>query len=68
MHHDCLTIMTELGDRAAQARTHANLGSCYANIGELAKAIKFYEQCLKVATEVGDLVTEGAAKGFLAQV
>ena len=59
--------MMELCDRAAQAQTHANWGSCYASLSELATAIKLYEQCLKVATEVRDRVTEGAAKGFLAK-
>jgi tetratricopeptide (TPR) repeat protein len=42
-----------------------NLGLAYSDLGELRKAIEYYEQALKISTEIGNRRKEGADLGNL---
>ena len=42
-----------------------NLGNAYAALGDVHKAIEFYEQALVIAREIGDRQGEGADLGNL---
>lgn len=42
-----------------------NLGNVYRNLGEVKKAIEFYEKRIEIAREIGDRHGEGAALGNL---
>ena len=65
-HHEChLQIAKEVGDRAGEGRSYANLGNTYYRLGEFKKAIECYERHLKIAKEVGDRAGEGRSYGNL---
>jgi tetratricopeptide (TPR) repeat protein len=61
LHEQCLTVATELGDRAGQGGAWGNLGNCYKSLGQYTKAIEHHEQHLAIAEEVGDRAGQGAA-------
>ena len=52
-------------NRMAEGNALGNLGLAYADLGEVRKAIEFYEQALIIAREIGDRHGEGAALGSL---
>ncbi|HEU4328740.1 MAG TPA: tetratricopeptide repeat protein [Roseiflexaceae bacterium] len=52
-------------DRAAEGRFLGNLGTAYADLGEVRRAIELYEQHLAIARELGDRRGEGIALGNL---
>ncbi len=54
-----------LGDREAEGVHLGNLGLAYAALGEVRKAIGFYEQALAIDREIGDRRGEGADLGNL---
>jgi len=59
-----------LGDRGAEGVHLGNLGLAYSALGEVARAIEYYEQALTIAREIGDRRGEGnhlANMGLLAQ-
>jgi tetratricopeptide (TPR) repeat protein len=41
-------------DRSAEGRLLGNLGLAYANLGDVRRAIEFYEQHIAIAQEIGD--------------
>jgi tetratricopeptide (TPR) repeat protein len=43
----------------------SELGNAYADLGDVRRAIGFYEQHLSIAREIGDRYGEGAALGNL---
>jgi tetratricopeptide (TPR) repeat protein len=51
----------EVGDRRNEGLALGNLGSAYAALGEIRRALEFYEQSLVVAREIGDYRVEGDA-------
>uniref|UniRef100_A0A3B5LK12 G protein signaling modulator 2 n=1 Tax=Xiphophorus couchianus TaxID=32473 RepID=A0A3B5LK12_9TELE len=56
-----LTIVKELGDRAAQGRTYGNLGNTQYLLGNFGKAVASHEQRLLIAKEFGDRSAERRA-------
>uniref|UniRef100_A0A3B3E0F7 G protein signaling modulator 2 n=2 Tax=Oryzias melastigma TaxID=30732 RepID=A0A3B3E0F7_ORYME len=56
-----LSIVKELGDRAAQGRTFGNLGNTYYLLGDFGKAVASHEQRLLIAKEYGDRSAERRA-------
>ncbi|XP_034737242.1 G-protein-signaling modulator 2-like isoform X2 [Etheostoma cragini] len=69
-----LCLVKELGDRAAQGRTHGNLGNTYYLLGDFDAAAAAHEKRLLIAKEFGDKSAErrahcnlGNAHVFLSQ-
>ncbi|XP_028823673.1 G-protein-signaling modulator 2-like isoform X2 [Denticeps clupeoides] len=69
-----LTIVKDLGDRAAQGRTYGNLGNTHYLLGSYQNALAAHEQRLLIAKEFGDRAAErraycnlGNANVFLGQ-
>ncbi|KAM9761701.1 G-protein-signaling modulator 2-like isoform 2-T2 [Menidia menidia] len=56
-----LSLVKELGDRAAQGRTYGNLGNTYYLLGDFQAAIAAHEKRLLVAKEFGDKSAERRA-------
>ncbi|XP_062336533.1 G-protein-signaling modulator 2 isoform X1 [Osmerus eperlanus] len=56
-----LSIVKELGDRAAQGRTYGNLGNTHYLLGNFRKAVASHEQRLLIAKEFGDRSAERRA-------
>ena len=52
-------------NREAEGGALGNMGLAYADVGELRKAIEFYEQRLVIAREIGDRRGEGSTLGNL---
>lgn len=55
-----LTAACQLKDRAAEGNHLGNLGNAYVALGEMRRAIEFYEQRLVIGREIGDPRSEGA--------
>jgi tetratricopeptide (TPR) repeat protein len=51
----------DLGDRRGEVGALANLGIAYHHLGEVRKAIEFFEQALPVFREIGDRLGEAGA-------
>ncbi|XP_032073726.1 G-protein-signaling modulator 2 [Thamnophis elegans] len=60
-YQDNLTIVTELGDRAAQGRAYGNLGNTHYLLGNFRSAVTAHEQRLLIAKEFGDRAAERRA-------
>ena len=60
-----LTAARRLSRKDAEGAFLGNLGLAYADLGEVVRAIGYYEQCLVVLREIGDRRGEGAALGNL---
>jgi tetratricopeptide (TPR) repeat protein len=60
-----LEAARKLEDRQAEGAHLGNLGNAYSDLGEVRKAIEFYEQHLAIAREIGDRRGEGADLGNL---
>ncbi|XP_029285356.1 G-protein-signaling modulator 2-like isoform X2 [Cottoperca gobio] len=56
-----LCLVKELGDRAAQGRTHGNLGNTYYLLGDFKRAAAAHEKRLLIAKEFGDKSAERRA-------
>uniref|UniRef100_A0A8C7WU87 G-protein-signaling modulator 2 n=1 Tax=Oryzias sinensis TaxID=183150 RepID=A0A8C7WU87_9TELE len=56
-----LSLVMELGDRAAQGRTYGNLGNTYYLLGDFESAIAAHEKRLLIAKEFGDKSAERRA-------
>ncbi|KAK6308772.1 G-protein-signaling modulator 2 isoform X2 [Coregonus clupeaformis] len=56
-----LSIVKDLGDRAAQGRTYGNLGNTYYLLGNFQKTVVAHEQRLLIAKEFGDRAAERRA-------
>ncbi len=54
-----LAISREIGDRRGGGADLCNLGLAYSDLGQLEKAIGYYEQALAIAREIGDRRGEG---------
>ena len=48
-----------------QARAFANLGDCYEALGDFEEAVKWHEQCLVVAQQLGNLANQDKAYRYL---
>ena len=57
-----------LKDKQIHGSVLGSLGNAYYNLSEYRKAIKYYEQALKIAKEVGDRKSEGIWLGSLGNV
>ncbi|XP_053106323.1 G-protein-signaling modulator 2 isoform X2 [Hemicordylus capensis] len=60
-YEENLTIVKELGDRAAQGRAYGNLGNTHYLLGNFRSAVMAHEQRLLVAKEFGDRAAERRA-------
>ncbi|KAJ6658448.1 hypothetical protein lerEdw1_020152 [Lerista edwardsae] len=60
-YEENLTIVTELGDRAAQGRAYGNLGNTHYLLGNFRSAVMAHEQRLLIAKEFGDRAAERRA-------
>ncbi|XP_048844283.1 G-protein-signaling modulator 1-like [Brienomyrus brachyistius] len=56
-----LSLVSELGDRAAQGRAFGNLGNTHYLLGNFVEAIKFHRKRLSIAKEFGDKAAERRA-------
>ncbi|XP_047662720.1 G protein signaling modulator 2, like isoform X2 [Tachysurus fulvidraco] len=56
-----LSIVKEMGDRAAQGRTYGNLGNTHYLLGNFENAVLAHEQRLLIAKEFGDRAAERRA-------
>ncbi|XP_054853264.1 G-protein-signaling modulator 1 isoform X2 [Eublepharis macularius] len=56
-----LSLVKELGDRAAQGRAYGNLGNTQYLLGNFGKSIVFHKQRLAIAKEFGDKAAERRA-------
>ncbi|XP_064163324.1 G-protein-signaling modulator 1b [Anguilla rostrata] len=56
-----LSLVKELGDRAAQGRAYGNLGNAHYLLGNFVEAIKFHQERLAIAKEFGDKAAERRA-------
>ncbi|KAI1905064.1 hypothetical protein AGOR_G00012090 [Albula goreensis] len=56
-----LSLVKELGDRAAQGRAFGNLGNTQYLLGNFVEAIKFHRERLAIAKEFGDKAAERRA-------
>ncbi|KAJ6653326.1 hypothetical protein lerEdw1_009355, partial [Lerista edwardsae] len=56
-----LSLVKELGDRAAQGRAFGNLGTTHYLLGNFSKAVGFHKQRLAIAKEFGDKAAERRA-------
>ena len=54
-----------LGDRSQEGAVLGSLGSAYWNLGQVEKAIEYYQQALTIAREIGDRRGEGNHLGNL---
>jgi tetratricopeptide (TPR) repeat protein len=64
----CLTVETELGDRAGMATSWGVLGDIARNRGDYDKAEDLYNRCLKVETELGDRAGMATSWGVLGDI
>ena len=60
-----LSAAREIGDRQGEGHALCNLGAAYADLGDVYKAIEYYEQNLAIAREIGERQGEGQALGGL---
>ncbi|KAM6398468.1 G-protein-signaling modulator 2 isoform 4-T4 [Pluvialis apricaria] len=60
-YEENLSIVTELGDRAAQGRAFGNLGNTHYLLGNFRSAVLAHEQRLLIAKEFGDRSAERRA-------
>ncbi|KAM6327074.1 G-protein-signaling modulator 2 isoform 2-T3 [Podargus strigoides] len=60
-YEENLTIVTQLGDRAAQGRAFGNLGNTHYLLGNFRSAVLAHEQRLLIAKEFGDRSAERRA-------
>ncbi|KAM4659362.1 G-protein-signaling modulator 2 isoform 3-T11 [Amazona ochrocephala] len=60
-YEENLSIVTELGDRAAQGRAFGNLGNTHYLLGNFRSAVLAHEQRLLIAKEFGDTSAERRA-------
>ncbi len=58
-------ISTEPGARRGEGADLGNLGNAYSDLGEVRRAIEFYELGLQIAREIGDRSGEGRHVGNL---
>ncbi|KAK1155743.1 G-protein-signaling modulator 1b isoform X5 [Acipenser oxyrinchus oxyrinchus] len=56
-----LSLVKELGDRAAQGRVFGNLGNTHYLLGNFVEAINFHKERLSIAKEFGDKAAERRA-------
>eukprot|EP00075_Anas_platyrhynchos_P002415 XP_005022767.1 G-protein-signaling modulator 1 isoform X1 [Anas platyrhynchos] len=56
-----LSLVKELGDRAAQGRAYGNLGNTQYLLGNFTEAIAFHKERLAIAKEFGDKAAERRA-------
>uniref|UniRef100_G3W4M0 G protein signaling modulator 1 n=1 Tax=Sarcophilus harrisii TaxID=9305 RepID=G3W4M0_SARHA len=56
-----LSLVKELGDRAAQGRAYGNLGNTQYLLGNFSEAITFHKERLAIAKEFGDKAAERRA-------
>jgi len=52
-------IYREIRDRRGEGAGLGNLGSAYSDLGQVEKAIEYYEQALVIAKEIGNRQGEG---------
>ncbi|MDY6875891.1 MAG: tetratricopeptide repeat protein [Chloroflexota bacterium] len=60
-----LAAARALDHRQDEGRFLGNLGNAYSALGEVGRAIEYYEQALVIAREIGDRSGEGAGLGNL---
>ncbi|KAM9595014.1 G-protein-signaling modulator 1 isoform 3-T3 [Morphnus guianensis] len=56
-----LSLVKELGDRAAQGRAYGNLGNTQYLLGNFSEAVAFHKERLAIAKEFGDKAAERRA-------
>jgi tetratricopeptide (TPR) repeat protein len=57
----------KIGDRQGEGSALTNLGLAYASLGEVQKAVGYFEQWLVIAREIGDRQGECGALGNLSR-
>lgn len=64
-YEENMSLMIEIGDRAAQGRACGNLGNVHYLLGNFARANHFHQERLKIAREFGDKAAERRAHSNL---
>nr|CAG4640828.1 EOG090X05CB [Eulimnadia texana] len=64
-YEENLTLMRNLGDRAAQGRACGNLGNTHYLLGNFTQAIRYHQERLNIALEFGDKAAERRAHSNL---
>ncbi len=54
-----------LSDKQTHSSVIGNLGIAYSNLGQVERAIQYYEKALDIAQKIGDRINEGARMGNL---
>ena len=60
-HQRHLEIAKEVGDKAGEGRSYANLGNAYHALGQFQTAIEYHQRHLEIANEAGDKAGEGGS-------
>ena len=60
-----LDISREIGDRENEGCWLGNIGLTYVNLGQIEKAMVYYEKALNISREIGDRENEGSWLGHL---
>jgi len=55
----------QIGDRGGEGAHLGNLGIAYHGLGEVRRAIEYYEQSLEIAREIGNRYADGMNLGYL---
>ena len=64
-HNRHLSIVKEIGNKAAEASAYCNLGAAFRNLGDFKKSIDYNNLWLSIAKELGHKIVEGRAYGNL---
>jgi CHAT domain-containing protein len=67
-YETALSLRTEVNDQAGQANTLSNLGRTYYDLGELNKALEFWNRELLLRQALGNPVDQGNVLGSIASV
>jgi tetratricopeptide (TPR) repeat protein len=60
--------MREVGNRAGEATTLNNIGLVYRSLGELQRALEYYQQALPIRREVGNRAGEAVTRYNMAMI
>ena len=54
-YEDALNVARDMNDHGGEGARLGNLGSAYINLGQVKKAIEYYNQAIEIAYEIGHI-------------